>query len=111
MTGTQQNIQFTRVMDGHLPKAYRLTMPDDGLESLGIYRGDELLVVPQQHYQPGDIVAVRVGGRIYVRRFFSDEHFMFLETANASHLRVSIERGTPGIQVLGCVTRVLPATG
>ena len=110
MLTTQQNIHFTRVMDGNLPKAYQLTMPDDGLESLGLYRGDELLVVPKQRYQPGDIVAVRVGEKIYVRRYFADKHYLFLEAANTAHLRISIERGTPGIQLLGCVTRVLPAT-
>lgn len=110
ISATQQDRHFTRVMDGHLPKAYRLSMPDNGLQAMGIYRDDELLVVPQRGYSQGDIVAVRIGGKIYVRRYFFDERYIFLETANSHYLRLSIELGAPGTQLLGCVTRVLPAT-
>ncbi len=89
---------------------YRITMPDDGLRYLGIFRGDVLRATPQRRYCNGDIVAVRVGSRLYVRRAYNDGRYLLLEAENPGYLRLSIERDTPGIRLLGKITRALPAT-
>jgi SOS-response transcriptional repressor LexA len=104
------HLPFSRIMQDQLPKAYTLAMPDDGLDELGIVSGDALLVVPQHTYKNGDIVALRIGRRVYVRRYYATVDYFFLEAANGRYTRLSVARNSPGIQVLGCVTRVLPAS-
>ena len=91
-------------------RAHRFRMPDDALRHLGIFRGDALWAAPQKDYRDGDIIAVQIGTRIYVRQVYDGGKYLLLETGNPAYLRLSIERNAPGIRLLGKITRALPAT-
>jgi SOS-response transcriptional repressor LexA len=85
---------------------YSLTLEvlDDAMYKAGILKGDYLTVDLQSQPQDGDIIVVKLGERFFIRRFYLQQHFIRLETADEYPSSLIIEDNTPGFQIIGKVT-------
>jgi len=86
---------------------FNLRAADDGLAEAGIYENDFLTVSQKAVLRNGDIAAVRLGHRIYIRKIFFDKKHIRLETASRQPTPLIVEENTPGFAVLGKVTTVI----
>lgn len=79
---------------------------DDGLRSAGILKGDLLTIFLKVKMRDGDIAAVRLGSRIYVRKIYYDRQHIRLESSEPSAVTLVVEPKAPGFEVIGKVAAV-----
>ncbi|HHJ53116.1 MAG TPA: hypothetical protein ENJ89_07965 [Caldithrix abyssi] len=84
-----------------------LRAADDGLIDDGILPGDFLTVDFQTLPASGEIGAVQLGERIYVRKIFFQKKLVRLETSSANPSPLIIDPELPGFQILGKVITVI----
>jgi len=80
-----------------------LEVLDDAMHQAGILKGDFLII--DLHAQPsdGDIVAVKLGERFYIRRYHKKGHRILLLTADSYPSSLVVEENTPGFLLFGKV--------
>jgi SOS-response transcriptional repressor LexA len=85
---------------------YSITLEvlDDAMYKAGIIKGDYLTIDLQSRLLDGDIIVVKLGERFFIRRFYLQQHFVRLETADEYPSSLVIEDNTPGFQIIGKVT-------
>jgi len=88
------------------PGTIALRALDDGLRSDGILRNDLLTIALKSRWRDGDIVAVRLGSRIYIRKIFRDRRHIRLESTEPSAATLVVEPDTPGFEIIGKVAAV-----
>jgi repressor LexA len=88
------------------PGSIALRALDDGLRSDGVLKGDLLTIALKDKWRDGDIVAVRLGSRIYIRRLFRDRRHIRLESTEPSAATLVVETDTPGFEIIGKVAAV-----
>ncbi len=88
--------------------ADRLTLPveDNSMAGAGIQAGD-FVVVENGRYSEGDILAVQLGDKVVVRRYFRAARRIRLESAPPGRETIIIEADTPGVTILGRVVQVV----
>lgn len=84
-----------------------VTMKDDSMVKAGIQNGDLLLVEPAatDELESGDVVAVRFGAEITVKRYVALEDGAVLESAEPDHPGLDLEDGD--LTLLGLVIGVV----
>ena len=81
-----------------------LEVLDDAMHQAGIIKGDFLTIDLHTDPRDGDIVAVKLGERFYIRRYHKQGHRILLLTADSYLSSLVVEDNTPGFQVIGKVT-------
>jgi SOS-response transcriptional repressor LexA len=76
---------------------------DDAMVNSGIHQGDYLTIDLDSHPTDGDLVVVKLGERIFVRKFSRQEHRICLETSDSYRSTLVVEPDTPNFAILGKV--------
>ncbi|RMG68061.1 MAG: hypothetical protein D6715_03335 [Calditrichaeota bacterium] len=87
----------------------RFTLPveDDTMRGAGLQRGDVAVVQPGKEYREGELLAICLGERVLIRRFFLNGKRVRLETDPPAGKTIIVELDTPGFQILGRVVQLL----
>jgi len=80
---------------------------DNGLAPDGILRGDFLTVDLKARIRDGDIVAVKLGNRLYIRKKFNHKNLIRLETTEEAPSPLIVDPKTPGFEIIGKVSAVI----
>ncbi len=80
---------------------------DNGLAADGILHGDFLTVDLKARIHDGDIVAVKLGSRLFVRKKFSHKNLIRLETSSENNQPMIVDPKTPGFEIIGKVSAVI----
>jgi SOS-response transcriptional repressor LexA len=80
---------------------------DDGLSREGILNGDFLTIDLRISPDDGDIVVVKIGYRIYVRKFFRERDLIRLETSSATPSPLIVDPRIPGFELIGKVVTII----
>ncbi|GEM_PF-1769010 len=84
-----------------------LRAADDGLSAVGILQGDFLTVEMNRKPRNGDIAAVRLGERVFIRKTYFERGLIRLETTDPSTAPLIVDAKTPGFELLGKVHTVI----
>jgi len=79
---------------------------DNALSADGIFEGDYLTIDLKQKVVGGDICAVKLGDKVYIRKAFFKGGFIRLETADSAEPLI-FDPQTPGFELLGKVVSVI----
>lgn len=80
---------------------------DDGLSKAGILNGDYLTIDLRDTPYDNDIVVVKIGYRIYVRKFFRERQLIRLETAASTPSPLIVDPRIPGFELIGKVVTII----
>ncbi len=80
---------------------------DDGLTEEGILNGDFLTVALQSKVTDGNVAAVQLGERLYIRKVYFERHRVRLEGYGSHPSTLVVDRKTPDFQVIGKVVTVI----
>lgn len=80
-------------------RVFLFPMEDDAFQSIGIYKGDYLMIRRSDNIMNGDLVLLRREKTTFVRRFRSKEKFIHVETGNGRKVNLKPENN----QILGNV--------
>jgi repressor LexA len=87
-------------------KRITLKALDNAMRKAGIHEGDYINVDKNSKLKDGDIVVVKLGERIYIRKYYSERNFIRLETSENISSPLVIDRKTPGFALIGKVTSI-----
>ncbi len=91
----------------HLPDRFTLQVSDNRMEGADIREGDYVVVQQQPGYPEGCILAVQLGERQLVRRYFRAGGRIQLHCDPPSRQVLIVESHTPGFRILGQVVQVI----
>jgi SOS-response transcriptional repressor LexA len=80
---------------------------DDGLSKAGILTGDFLTIDLHETPHDGDIVVVKIGYRIYVRKFYRERNLIRLESASVTPSPLIVDPRIPGFELIGKVVTII----
>ncbi len=80
---------------------------DNRMADAGICKGDYVVVQPRRHYQDGEVLVVRLGERVFVRRFFRCGRRIRLECNPPDRQTMILDETTPGFAIVGRVVQVV----
>jgi len=83
-----------------------LQVTDNAMINAGITKDDYLTIEVTPLLKDGDIAAIKLGERFYIRRFFREGARIRLETADAYPSMQVIETKTPGLFIIGKVVSI-----
>jgi SOS-response transcriptional repressor LexA len=83
-----------------------LQVTDNAMVNAGIIKDDYLTIEITPALKNGNIAAIKLGERFYIRRFFRQGTHIRLETADAYPSIQIIEAKTPGLFVIGKVVSI-----
>lgn len=84
-----------------------LLVEDNRMADAGIHKGDFVVVQLRKRYHEGDVVAVKLGERIFIRRYFQSIKRVRLECNTPDRQSMILDEHTPGFSILGSVTQVI----
>ena len=98
-----------RVVNNRIQSTERFSMAvgDNHMSRVGLSKGDNVVVQRQAQYDDGDIVAVRLGEKTTIRRYFRVLQRIRLETADPDAGTTIVDFTTPGFAILGKVVQVI----
>lgn len=101
------------VMNERLEMADRFSMevPDSRMADAGICKGDYVVIQRRKNYRPGDLLAVKLGEKAFIRRYFPTANRIRLECATPDRQTMILDMDTPGFVILGCVVQVIREIG
>lgn len=101
------------VMNERLEIADRFSMevPDSRMADAGICKGDYVVIQRRRNYRPGDLLAVKLGEKVFIRRYFPTANRIRLECATPDRQTMILDMDTPGFAILGCVVQVIREIG
>lgn len=89
--------------------SHRFTMKaaDNGMQGADIRAGDHLVVEKKNRYAEGTILAIRLGTRQLVRRYFHTGGRIHLQCDPPSKQIIIVEEHTPDFKILGQVIQII----
>ena len=87
-------------------KSITLEVLDDAMQKAGILKGDFLTVKLNLKPQNGDLAVVKLGTKIFLRKFYRQNHFIRLETANDAVVPLVVDEKTPDFEIIGKVISI-----
>ncbi len=88
-------------------RSITLRAMDNGLAGDGIFYGDFLTVDLASKTANGNIAAVKLGHKIYIRKTFFEHNFIRLETTDPGSSPLIVDPKTPGFEIIGRVHTVI----
>ena len=79
---------------------------DNAMSQSGILKGDFINIDKDVKLKDNDIVVVKLGERIYIRKYFSERSLIRLETSNEISSPLVIDPKTPGFKLIGKVISI-----
>ncbi len=98
--------EFVQNRPLHLPERLTLQVDDNSMAGADIHAGD-FVVVEAGKFVEGDILAVQLGEKIVIRRYFKTARRIRLESVPPGRETIIIEANTPGVRILGRVVQVV----
>ena len=86
---------------------FSMTVPDGRMADAGLCKGDHVIVQKKQHYDDGNVLAVKLGERIFIRRYFRSANRIRLECNTPDRQSMILDKKTPGFSILGNVIQVI----
>ena len=86
---------------------FSLVVPDNRMANSGICKGDTVIVHNTGQYHDNDVVAVKIGEKVLIRRYYSTDNRIRLEHNTPSRQTMILDRKTPGFAILGHVIQVI----
>jgi len=80
---------------------------DDGLLENGIFSGDFLTVDLDAKVKNGDIAAVKLGDKIYIRKTIFEKDYIRLEKGRSDNSPLIVDIKTPGFEIIGKIATVI----
>ncbi len=92
-----------------LPGSGRLTIrvEDEAMKGADIRNGDFVVVEKRNSYEEGSILAVQLGNRRFVRRYFRAQKRIYLQGDPSTREVMIVEPHTPGFRILGQVVQII----
>lgn len=90
-----------------IPDRFSMEVPDNRMAEAGIRQGDFVIIQKQRSYKAGDVLAVRLGDKAFVRRYFPSTSRIRLECGTPEEHTMILDMDTPGFSILGCVLQVI----
>ena len=84
-----------------------LRVEDNRMSGIGIRKGDNVVIEKRRHYVDTDVLAVQVGSRVFIRRFFRKGQRVRLECTSPQRQTMILDMATPGFAILGAVSQVI----
>ncbi len=97
---------FVQNQSASIPDRLTIAVEDNSMAGAGIQSGD-FVVVERGKYAEGDILAVQLGDKTVVRRYFRAARRIRLESAPPGRETIIVESNTPGVTILGRVVQVV----
>ena len=86
---------------------YSMQVDNERMAGCGIKTGDFVVIQPKNRYHDNDVVAVKVGDQVFLRRYFQNGNRIRLEGSNSRKQTMILDVDTPGFSVLGSVVQVI----
>jgi SOS-response transcriptional repressor LexA len=80
---------------------------DNGLAGAGILEGDYLTTDLHTTARDGDIVAVKIGYHIYIRKIFHERNLIRLETSTVTPSPLIVDPKIPGFEIIGKIIAII----
>lgn len=90
-----------------IPDRFSMEVPDNRMSDAGIRKGDFVIVQKQRSYKTGDLLAVQLGDKAFIRRYFPSANRIRLECSAPEQHTMILDVDTPGFSILGCVLQVI----
>ena len=87
-------------------KHITLQVLDNAMIKAGIIKGDFINIDINAKLKNGDLVVIQLGERTYIRKYYSEENLIRLETADQYHTPIVIDPKTPGFKIIGKVISI-----
>lgn len=91
----------------HLAHRFTLQANDDHMRGADIRNGDYMVIEKKSSYPEGSILAVQLGEKQLVRRYFRRGGRIHLQCDPASKQIIIVEEQTPDFQILGQVIQII----
>ena len=97
------------VINNHYDSSEKMSLrvEDNRMAGIGIRKGDNVIVEKKRHYVDSDVLAVQVGSRVFIRRFFRKGQRVRLECTSPERQTMILDMATPGFAILGSVSQVI----
>ena len=86
---------------------FTLEAKDDCMTGADIRNGDHIVIEKKSSYTEGSIVAVRLGNKQIIRRYFRTSGRIHLQCDPPSKQIIVVEEHTPDFQILGQVIQII----
>lgn len=86
---------------------FSMEVPDNRMADAGICRGDFVVIQKHKSYKAGDMLAVKLGDKAFIRRYFPGTNRIRLECGSPREQTMILDIDTPGFFILGCVVQVI----
>lgn len=83
-----------------------LQATDNAMRNAGILCNDHLTIDLRGRFQDGDIVVLKLGERIFIRKYYKQSDSFRFETADDYPSLLVIKNNTPGFEIIGKVISV-----
>lgn len=90
---------------------FSMEVPDGRMTDAGLHKGDYVVIQRRKSYRPGDLLAVKLGDKTFIRRYFPTANRIRLECATPDRQSMILDMDTPGFIILGCVVQVIREIG
>ena len=90
----QDNIQIT------------MQVLDNAMSKSGIIKGDFINIRKTKKINNADIVVIKLGNKIFIRKYYLQKNFIRLETSEEHHSPLVIDPKTPGFELIGKVISI-----
>jgi SOS-response transcriptional repressor LexA len=90
-----------------LANRFTLEATDDDMKGADIRKGDYMVIEKKTSYMEGSIVAVQLGNRQIIRRYFRTSGRIHLQCDPPSKQIIVVEEHTPDFRILGQVIQII----
>lgn len=108
-SGTRRQELGKMVINSRFESADRISLKveDNRMAGIGIRKGDNVIVEKRHHYADSDVLAVQVGSRVFIRKFFQKGRRIRLECTSPERQTMILDKETPGFAILGVISQVI----
>ncbi len=86
---------------------FSLLVDDNRMAAAGICKGDYAVIQKDTPIEEGDIIAIKLGNKTLVRRYFLADKRIRLECTTPNRQTMILDKNTPGFSILGTVVQVI----
>ena len=91
----------------HMVNRFTLRAGDNCMEGADLREGDYVVIEKKNHYEEGSILAVQLGNKQLIRRYFQAGGRIHLQCDPLSKQIIILEEHTPDFRILGQVVQVI----
>jgi SOS-response transcriptional repressor LexA len=108
-----QNSRYRQIGDlvtntsRHMANRFTLQAGDNCMEGADLREGDYVVIEKKNHYEEGSILAVQLGNKQLIRRYFRAGGRIHLQCDPFSKQIIVVEEHTPDFRILGQVVQVI----